>query len=203
MWKIFGVTFALTVAAQLAAAQLKHSVHDFSAQGWGETEICRPCHSTQNGSVSLPAVPWDSEPSSRAYTVYASPTLDALTGQPTGVSKACLSCHDGTVAPDSFAGSVRTTALTGRANLGTDLSNDHPVSFTYDDALAAVDGELHSPSIQSSGLGGTIASDLLFGSGNTRLECASCHDVHNTSNQEFLLVKSNEASALCLTCHSK
>lgn len=203
MWKVFGVTFGLTTVAQLAVAQLAYSVHDFSAQGWGTTEICRPCHNSQNASVSLPVVLWDHEPSASAYTVYASPTLDAVIGQPTGVSKACLSCHDGTVASDSFAGSVRTAAMIGHANLGTDLSNDHPVSFTYNDALAAADGELHSPSIQSSGLGGTIASDMLFGGDNTRLECASCHDVHNASNQKFLLVKSNEASALCMTCHSK
>ena len=36
---------------------------------------------------------------------------------------------------------------------------------------------------------------------NDRLECASCHDVHNSYNQAGLLVKSNADSALCLTCH--
>ena len=47
---------------------------------------------------------------------------------------------------------------------------------------------------------------MLFGTAGSRtMECASCHDVHNTasaSNQNLLLI-SNTASALCLTCHNK
>ena len=35
--------------------------------------------------------------------------------------------------------------------LGTDLRNDHPISFTYDAALASADGELRTP---PSSLGG-------------------------------------------------
>ncbi len=80
------------------------------------------------------------------------------------------------------------------------MSNDHPISFTYDAALATSDGELFDPSTISSGLGGTIAADMLFGN---KLECASCHDVHNAAGNPDLLVKANTASALCLTCHDK
>ena len=35
--------------------------------------------------------------------------------------------------------------LTGNADLGTDLSNDHPISLGYDTALAVADGELRDP----------------------------------------------------------
>lgn len=202
MWKVFGITLGLMAAAQLAGAQFAQSVHDFSAPGMTTTESCRPCHTLQVGPTSQPVVLWNSEPASGAYTVYASPTMNALTGQPQGVSKACLSCHDGTVASASFRGAVSTTVI-GPANLAKDLSNDHPISLTYNDALAVADGELHSPTTQASGLGGTISSDMLFGSDNSQLECASCHDVHNASNQEYLLVKSNARSALCMTCHAK
>jgi hypothetical protein len=97
-------------------------------------------------------------------------------GQPSGVSKLCLSCHDGTVAEDSFGGQVGTTFMSGSALVGTDLSNDHPISFTYDDTLAGNDGGLYPPSTTNSGLGGTIAADMLFGGS---MECGSCHDVHN------------------------
>ena len=48
-------------------------------------------------------------------------------------------------------------------------------------------------------LGGTIASEMLFGG---LVECASCHDPHDNSNAPFL-VMANTASALCLTCHDK
>jgi len=203
MRKAYGAIFILMLVAGLAGAGLAQSAHDFSTQGWGTTGICQPCHTSQNASSELPVVLWSHELATGPYTVYDSPTMNATTGQPDGVSKACLSCHDGTVALDSFAGSVGTTAMTGPAKLGTDLSNDHPVSFTYNNALVAADGELHSPTTQASGLGGTIASDMLFGTGNNRMECASCHDVHNAANLEFSLLKSNARSALCLTCHAK
>jgi predicted CXXCH cytochrome family protein len=90
--------------------------------------------------------------------------------------------------------------MTGDHNLGTDLSNDHPISFSFDTALATADGGLKDPATASSGLGGTVNDDLLLGG---KMECASCHDVHNSSNLSKLLVKSNAGSALCLTCHSK
>ena len=82
-----------------------------------------------------------------------------------------------------------------------DLTNDHPISFTYDGALVSADGGLNDPTTQASGLpgGGTVQDDLLF---SDSLECGSCHDVHDDSNGNFL-IKSNANSALCTTCHNK
>ena len=88
------------------------------------------------------------------------------------------------------------------AILGTDLSDDHPISFTYGTTLATADGELFDPTITASGLGGNIDADMLFGATNDQLECASCHDVHDDTHGNFLIM-SNTASALCLTCHNK
>ena len=203
MRKVFVMTLGLVWVAGLAGAQISQSEHDFSAQGWGTTEICQPCHTPHNASIELPVVLWNHAVTSANYTLYSSPTMNATTGQPAGVSRACLSCHDGTVALDSFGGSTGQTIIGGGANFGTDLTNDHPVSFTYNNALATADGGLHPPTTQSSGLGGTIAADMLFGAGNDQVECASCHDVHNAANLQSLLLKSNAGSALCLTCHAK
>ncbi|NOZ04723.1 MAG: cytochrome c3 family protein, partial [FCB group bacterium] len=80
------------------------------------------------------------------------------------------------------------------------LSNDHPVSFTYDASLATTDGDLYNPTTTNSGLGGKISDDMLVGG---KVECSSCHDVHNGSGVATLLVKNNGGSALCLTCHAK
>ena len=80
--------------------------------------------------------------------------------------------------------------------MGTDLSDDHPISFTYDAALATADGELATPS------GGTVGTLPLFGASSDQMECATCHDVHDDTNGNFLLMD-NTASALCLTCHNK
>ena len=203
MKKILSTTMGLMLVAGLAGAQITGSKHDFSGQNWGTTEICQPCHTPHNASIELPVVLWNHDVTQATYTLYSSPTMNATTGQPGGVSKACLSCHDGTVALDSFGGSTGQNFIQGPANFGTDLSNDHPVSFAYNNALATADGGLHPPTTTNSGLGGTIAADMLFGTGNDQVECASCHDVHNAANLQSLLLKSNAGSDLCLTCHAK
>ncbi|MDP3980444.1 MAG: cytochrome c3 family protein [Chlamydiota bacterium] len=137
-----------------------------------------------------------------SYSLYDSATLDVSLEQPSGISKLCLSCHDGTVAIDSYGENTGTAFMIGSENVGTDLTNDHPISFTYDSNLATTDGELNDPSVQVTALGGTISHDLLF---NGKVECASCHDVHNTASEgnSKLLVINNAGSALCITCHNK
>jgi predicted CXXCH cytochrome family protein len=105
------------------------------------------------------------------------------------------------VALDNFGGTTGgTNFIGGGALIGTDLSNDHPVSFVYDANLANSDGGLYDPTNTQSGLGGTINEDMLIGA---KVQCASCHDVHNGYGNPHLLLKANDASALCLTCHNK
>jgi len=146
---------------------------------------------------------WNHEVTASTFTAYDTPTMDATAGQPSGTSKLCLSCHDGTVAVDNYGGATGGTDLiTGNKNLGTDLSGDHPVSFLYDAALATSDGELHDPTNTNSGLGSTITSDLLVGN---KVECSSCHDPHDnvSAANGYLLRESQTGSALCLHCHDK
>jgi len=197
---------------------IEDSHHDFDDMSQSNFETCRPCHTPHNADTTVTDAPlWNHEVTSAAYQPYSSPTLDASVGQASGVTKLCLSCHDGTVAVDSFGGATGTYVL-GPGNfgdLGTDLSKHHPVSFVYDTALAVADGELRDPTSAPSGLGGTVASDLLIGG---RLECSSCHDVHLERNTQgclgchfvggrttwsLSLRIDNTDSALCLTCHKK
>ncbi len=196
-----GILAGLTLPAP--AQTIKGSAHDFSGSTWNPTsEICVVCHTPHHSDTSVGDAPlWNHQVTSATFQVYSSSTLNATVGQPSGVSKLCLSCHDGTVALDNFGGRTNgQTHISGDALIGTDLRNDHPVSFTYDAALATADGALYDPTNSNSGLGGTIDADLLF---NHKLECASCHNVHNESGVADLLVKSNAQSALCLTCHIK
>jgi len=184
-------------------AQITGSAHDFSSETWNPSgEICIVCHTPHDADATVADAPlWNHQTTSATFTVYTSGTLDATVAQPDGSSKLCLSCHDGTVAVDNFGGNTTGTEfVTGADLIGTDLSNDHPVSFTYDAALASTDGGLYDPTTQNSGLGGTIEDDMLI---SGKLQCASCHDVHNGSGVANLLVKNNGASALCLTCHNK
>ena len=201
MKKLLTLIFVMAIV-QYSFAQITGSAHDFSSDTWNASgEMCIVCHTPHN-AVSGTAVLWNHEATAVAtFTVYSSTTLDATVGQPAGNSKLCLSCHDGTVALENFGGvTTGTNFIVAGANVGTDLSNDHPISFAYNTALATSDGGLFNPSTATSGLGGTIAADLLFGNS---MECASCHDVHNAGGNSFLLRITNAASALCLTCHNK
>ncbi|NOX37617.1 MAG: cytochrome c3 family protein [Calditrichaeota bacterium] len=203
--KVFLISLlVLFLSVFMANAQtIVGSPHDFSGETWNPTgEICVVCHTPHHADITVTDAPlWNHEVTSATFTPYTSSTLDATVGQPDGVSKLCLSCHDGTVALDNFGGKTSgTTYITGDENLGTDMRDDHPVSFVYDAALASADGELYDPTTAQSGLGGTIDEDMLV---NHKLECSSCHDVHNGSGVAKLLVKSNANSDLCLTCHAK
>ncbi|MBE0644300.1 MAG: cytochrome c3 family protein [Bacteroidetes bacterium] len=201
------LTVVFVLLAFTANAQLTGSAHDFHSLTWNTSgEICLPCHTPHNGSTTLSDAPlWNHAATSSTFTLYSSGTMNATMGQPTGVSKLCLSCHDGSVALDSYGGTSGTTYVTGGTNFGTDLTNDHPISISYTAALATADGELHDPTTTLSGLSttGNIDDDMLFGTAHDKLECSSCHDVHNSGNHGGLLVKSNAASALCITCHNK
>ena len=192
--------------------QLAGTMHDFSVKSWAPSEnrMCGVCHASHKARSEPFAPLWNHESTTvAAYTLYSSPTFDLQGGQtiinPSASSKLCLSCHDGTVALENFGGTtscinyIPPAALIGGTS-GSDMSKEHPISFEYTDALAAADGGLRPPSSTNSGLGGTIASDMLF---NNRMECDTCHDVHNRYNVPHLLKMSNTNSQLCLTCHLK
>ncbi|NPA36918.1 MAG: cytochrome c3 family protein [Chlorobi bacterium] len=193
------VSFGMFVYSQTIVG----SAHDFSGRNWNTTgELCIVCHTPHHSDVTVSDAPlWNHEVSTATYTLYSSPTLDATMEQPGNSSKLCLSCHDGTVAIENFGGVTDGTRyLTGNSQIGPDLSGHHPVSFVYDAALSSADKGLFDPTSTSSGLGSTISDDMLI---NNKLECASCHDVHNGYGVDYLLVKDNQSSALCLTCHNK
>jgi hypothetical protein len=227
---------AMTITSQVSAGTIKGSAHDFSAQGWSGQQICLACHTPHNGATGAQQIAplWGHDTTAATFTTYTgvagsgatagTTSMDATVLQPTGTSLLCLSCHDGTVAVDSFGGksngggTVFIGTLRATADLTTDLSNDHPISFTYDAALARTDGSLFDPTVQvvttlaspSGGVRtGTIDQVLLEGS---KVECSSCHDVHNTftgpapaagAASNMLLKISLTNSDLCLACHNK
>ena len=194
------VPATLLASATGDAADMRH---DFGARSSGNRQqLCSPCHMPQQArTAGLVAPMWGHETTSASFTTYESPAPNASADRPGGVTKLCLSCHDGTIAIDSFAGLVEPRTIGRRGNAGVDLTRHHPVSFVYDSALAVADGELWDPQTTPSGLGGTIAQDMLR---DGRLECSACHFAHGGGRGETLaLLKSNSKSALCLTCHKK
>jgi len=194
MKKLLTITFVLFTLSTVFA-QITNSAHDFSGESWNSSgEICITCHTPHNANTTANTPLWNHVVTSATFTPYDNPTLDAdVSAGPSGSSKLCLSCHDGTVALDNFGGTTDgTNFISGNALLGSDLSNDHPVSFTYDAALVTADGALNDPTAAP------IADLLIDG----KMECASCHNAHGAGNNKFLRI-ANTGSALCITCHNK
>ena len=211
----------LVVAGGARAASVLLSKHDLRSLTSGATpltEVCVTCHTPHQVAAANGQDPlWNHTLSATAtYGVYGSATMNAVPAELGGavagsaaVSNLCLSCHDGTVsvfamyrdpvagAPTFSAGAVidATGKLVGGASLGTSLTDDHPINFTYDAALATADGGLVTPVSTSQ----VVAGVPLY---NGMVQCASCHNVHDPANVPFLRVD-NTGSALCLKCHVK
>lgn len=183
--------------ALVSEAGIEGSYHDFSNIAKTGGQLCIPCHTPHKADITTTDAPlWNHAITATSYTLYDSPTFDgkASQSQPGGVSKLCLSCHDGTVAIDSFAGTAGQTMISVKANIARDgkLNRTHPISFVYNTALSTTDAELADPA--------TLPKGWV---NNGKFECSSCHDVHNKKGTNKLLNAPNGASALCLTCHIK
>jgi len=185
-----------------AQERVVETLHNLSVSGPGEVraeseeQVCIFCHAPHSASGLTPL--WNRDFSTTSYTIYESSTFDAAPGQPTGSSKLCLSCHDGTIALGrvlSRADRIRMingdSMPAGLTNLGTDLSDDHPVSFHYTSGLAASDSQLRYPSA----LPPEIKLDP-----TQQLQCTACHDPHHNRYRMFLTV-SDLFGALCIACH--
>jgi len=214
------LTLAGTALAQ-PPSQMLNTAHDLGTGSTGTTlaatnvdRICVFCHTPHQAAAANAQDPlWNHQLSSTAsFGVYDSVTLNAAPSTFGGddgagtnpVSALCMSCHDGTIGvgtlynpPNEGVPDNSGTTITGTANLGTSLVDDHPINFTYDAALAGEDGELVTPA--STAFVDAGSQIPLFGG---TVQCASCHDPHDATNIPFLVV-SNADSALCVNCHQK
>ncbi len=184
-------------AASMSVAVSKHNL---SASGpsaikaISEGEICIFCHAPHRARFI--GLLWNRQDSTATYIPYDSTTITSLVGQPTGSSRLCLSCHDGTIALGAVVSRAAEIDMVQRfldtsAKVGTDLSDDHPISFVYDSSLSLSNPEYKDPS---------LLIDEVSLDNNNELQCTSCHDPHDDSFGQFLKVD-NTFSALCLHCH--
>lgn len=225
MKKLFGLAVVMLCSlllVQVSIAQIRNSKHDLSStstttgpKSTNLNETCIFCHTPHTNQTTT--LLWNRNYSTATYATYSSATMEATVGQPSGGSKNCLSCHDGTVAFNSLINNVGSgvgTAptmsaaridTTGFGGLGTNLTNDHPVSFVYS-THQATDADLRAATTVSGKIVVTNAGVTLplFGTStaNATMECTSCHDPHNTTNGLFLQV-ANTGSQMCFTCHNK
>jgi hypothetical protein len=131
---------------------------------------------------------------------------------------------DGGGAKTGYTRNIGGDGSNGSIPVGADLTNDHPISFTYDSALATADGELVDPGplpddthIENRTPGASRPHVPLE---NDKVQCVACHDPHirdsdSTKNAKFLrLNRFQELAAtgtafdaandqVCLGCHDK
>ncbi|HZN48078.1 MAG TPA: hypothetical protein VFB71_10665, partial [Ramlibacter sp.] len=244
---------ALPSADAARVSDISNTRHNLSASGPGtvkatsESQICVFCH-TPHAAENLPNAPlWNRKLSGATYSnTYNSSSIDAsideLSQGPGGLSRLCLSCHDGTMAIGNVnvinGQANQSISMTGTGaggtmppgagtstgftrNLGTDLTNDHPISFTYDAALAARDGELRSPdgAVVGTRVRGQPKPKLPLENG--QMQCTTCHDPHLRETDptkgagKFLRLNrlqessptggnfSDASDIFCLACHDK
>ena len=187
----------LATGRVMADMSIVNSKHNLSITGPGEfralseDRICIFCHTPHNATPFTPL--WNKNLQPTNYLLYQSSTLSASPQQPSGPTRLCLSCHDGTIALGDVLRPVGGIAMNmeitanRRSYLDTDISNDHPVSFNYYEALP--NPEL-APAIPPG----------LHTYGNGNIHCTTCHDPHDDTYGKFL-VMGNQYSALCITCH--
>ncbi len=213
------------------ASNVENDAANVNAWNNKRKEICRVCHVPHDhGAVRYgnQGILWNHQLTTKAsWSMYASdPTMiDFIDGTieaaPAGTSKLCLGCHDGVSAVNQYDGKTPADANYGGGttylmsdydagfvigNTTADLSNNHPISITYDNVT---DTQLFDPATAVMANGDTVATLLV----NNRVECSTCHDVHNRESVAgtHLLrertkgddVTGANASALCLTCHDK
>ena len=203
------IALALLLVSGVAMADIGGSKHDFAgnsayttyrATGTGADEICAYCHTPHNATTTTAPL-WNKAVATNSFTPYGTTVAGTAisNSNPLGVTRMCLGCHDGTIAPGAVFNAPNRgwtdndTKLTSASNafFGTSLADDHPVSFDYSTAT----GVTTDP--------GTAYP--LFGADGT-MECATCHDVHRedeTAEFQPMLVASNAGSAMCQHCHNK
>ena len=205
MLKTFlNIVFVLSLPS-LVFAGIADSKHNLSISGPGtikaseESQICLFCHTPHNANPRSPL--WNRANPGITYAPYSSSTIQASPGQPTGSSILCLSCHDGTIAlgellnqqmPIPFEGN-QVYMPSGSSRLGTDLSDDHPVSFVYSNALALGNSELAHPN--------ELPREIKLDD-QQQLQCTSCHDPHDNPYGKFLVMPHRNGQ-LCTACHRR
>lgn len=230
--KVIATAVPLMAASLAFGSGIANSPHDFSKASWSDNEICKPCHTPHNAaSGTLTGRLWSHTLSAESTQYLYHGTRGSGDGAVTtdtaatvGITefdtatRLCLSCHDGTVALDSFMGrngdsdgmkigADDTSVLTGghgkaTSNLGgtgasADLSNDHPVGYraVYDENagmnLTTGVGHYRYKSLANAK---TVITGAKFAISKTPVSAATARD-------SGAAVTGNAPAISCVTCH--
>lgn len=226
MKKVLVMVVGIALMAAPAFGTVVNSKHDLSSVGLSGqalvsdnvNEVCVFCHTPHGGTTAILAPLWNRSTPGTPFAdtdLYNSATLDQTNSNPTTVlnqvnnsdAPLCMSCHDGGGMaggllnnpasngnlPPTFTGG---DVVLGDADLGTDLTNDHPIGMDYV-AVQTADGAGFKA------IGSVTLPFYSFGGTSNVMWCSTCHDVHDEGGGSPFLNMSNASSALCVECHNK
>jgi cytochrome c553 len=151
-------------AAAGAGTGVLGSVHDMRNSATvgatdfdGNNRVCAFCHTPHHAQTNVNADDyyplWSRQIDTNTFDPYRSATINAVdyaADIAIGPTRLCMSCHDGSIAPDQHYGRAGgaqklTDDSFGKAGVGfldavagtgNGLTNDHPVGFNYNDIAA-------------------------------------------------------------------
>lgn len=215
---------SMSFAARPSKNLIVNSLHDLRSQLKGASfTVCNFCHVAHKTVADtypsyIGPLLWNHTLSTATtYGVYSSQTfaaygtdiadLGTLNGAGYTTSNLCLSCHDGTVAVDSWYAPVtgsnfqplpQNTYFMPNTYQIKDLTNTHPVNFTY----------YNAPWLSAAGVLAPANSSSVDGAGvipleNGKMQCWTCHDAHNGASSIFEQNFPTQASgSFCTYCHT-
>jgi len=216
------------VSSSAFALSIRNSKHDLSNSGaqtiraTSSEKLCEHCHAPHNAAPKVPL--WNRlDPSAASFKFYTSSvtltTAAKNAALSTGsISLQCLSCHAASagsaadvnafVRDNAKDTDLNTATYVGTfaagSGLGTDLTNDHPIGFSYSVAVSQRGiGANKGTALQSLATATNATNQMVFfnyGAKTDQMECSSCHKVHDNANPPFLRI-ANTGSALCRACH--
>lgn len=209
-----GMVVIVTLVHAATPVRLKDPGNKHNLSNWGpgpikaagttlkDTEVCIYCHAPHNADSTVVPL-WGHKDTafigySMAKSYYVKPNATGVDAQPTGISKKCLSCHDGTIAIGALiSGNIAMTdGVTDRLNadgtlkgpgtgqphdhdqypgfIGTDLRGGHVISFVYNDLFP----NYTSAAKLISRANMSAADNKSMFDGEGKMQCHSCHDPH-------------------------
>jgi predicted CXXCH cytochrome family protein len=202
-----------TTPGSVIAAPMAGGLHDLSSTSTGanksdtQDQLCAFCHVPHNSQPAVSRPLWSHTMTTQnltwapVATVRGTTLPTSITGAALAGSRACMSCHDGTVAlGDLLNGSgglvsgANVDAM-GKLTTGPNFLNplamesNHPLGVTQPAPIAGFTG-FKTPAENSA-----VNYDA-----SGYVQCGSCHNPHDNTFAPFLKVE-NTGSAICVTCH--
>ena len=181
----------------------------FDAQQDGPGNVSLGCLSCHDGTQAM-----DNILNAPGYNTNNNPLVTGANGM-TGASWTWNLSGAG----DGVTSEGLMNATNSTLNLGTNLSNDHPIGMNYcadntptgtgvcEADYAPLAGTASRRYVNTD-VGGTTFTKTDFplysnGSITTKVECATCHDPHTESSQFLRMPGGNAGSQFCLACQIK